>query len=101
MSRIFEHQESEPDCLKLLVGRLPQSRSGPAHPNMANSLPVSPHYARLLADLAYQRGFDGYLLNVEVPLRGSLEQARAMSLWITLLEQELKRAVGDHAQVMW
>ena len=62
---------------------------------------MSPHYARLLADLAFQRGFDGYLLNIEVPLRGSVEQTRAVSLWIVLLEQELKRVVGEHAQVMW
>ncbi|KIP07565.1 glycoside hydrolase family 85 protein [Phlebiopsis gigantea 11061_1 CR5-6] len=98
---IFEHQESEAECLRLLVGRLPQSQSGPAHPNAMRSLPVSPHYARLLAELAQQRGFDGYLLNVEVPLRGSVEQTRALCMWIALLEHELKRVVGEHAQVMW
>ncbi|GJE99447.1 glycoside hydrolase family 85 protein [Phanerochaete sordida] len=98
---IFEHAESEPDCLRLIVGRLPQSKSGPAHPNAAFSLPASPHYARLLADLAHQRGFDGWLLNFEVPFRGAVEQARALTLWIGFLERELKRAVGDHAEVVW
>ena len=77
------------------------SRTGPAHPTTSQSLPVSPHYARLLADLAYQRGFDGYLLNFEVPLRGRVEQTRALSLWIALLERELKQVVGEHAQVVW
>ncbi|KAI0689105.1 glycosyl hydrolase family 85-domain-containing protein [Cytidiella melzeri] len=98
---IFEHAESEQDCLRLLVGRLPHSRTGPARSSSNSSLPVSRHYARLLADLAYQRGFDGYLLNVEVPLQGGIEQCRALSTWISLLEAELKQRVGDHAQAIW
>ncbi|KAI0751806.1 glycosyl hydrolase family 85-domain-containing protein [Daedaleopsis nitida] len=97
---IFEHAESEADCLRLLVGALPTATTGPAKSN-AHTLPVSPHYARVLADLAYQRGFDGYLLNVEAPLRGGVEQTRALTLWIAMLEQELKRKVGVHAEVVW
>lgn len=65
------------------------------------TLPVSPHYARLLAELAHQRGFDGYLLNIETALGGGVEQTRALTLWIALLERELKRAVGQHAHVIW
>ncbi|TBU29158.1 glycosyl hydrolase family 85-domain-containing protein [Dichomitus squalens] len=98
---IFEHAESEPDCLRLLVGSLPISRTGPARSNAYATIPVSPHYARLLAEIAYQRGFDGYLLNFEAPLRGGVEQTRALTLWIALLEQELKRKVGSHAEAMW
>ena len=98
--RIFEHAESEADCLQLLVGSLPKSTTGPAKPN-TQTLPVSRHYARLLADLAYQRGFDGYLLNFEVPFQGGVEQTRALTLWIAMLEQELKRKVGVHAEVVW
>ncbi|KAI0755992.1 glycosyl hydrolase family 85-domain-containing protein [Irpex lacteus] len=99
---IFEHQESEPDVLRLLVGRLPQGRTnGPARPSTNSSLPVSRHYARLLADLAYQRGFDGYLINIETPLRGGVEQSRTLSTWIALLESELKRRLGNHAQAIW
>ena len=64
-------------------------------------MPFSPHYAELLTDLAYQRGFDGYLLNVEVNLEGSAEQSRALAAWISLLEQALKRRIGDHAEVIW
>ncbi|KAI0745210.1 glycosyl hydrolase family 85-domain-containing protein [Earliella scabrosa] len=97
---IFEHAESEADCLQLLVSSLPKSTTGPAKPN-AQTLPVSRHYARLLADLAYQRGFDGYLLNFEVPFQGGVEQTRALTLWIAMLEQELKRKVGVHAEVVW
>ncbi|OJT04414.1 Cytosolic endo-beta-N-acetylglucosaminidase 2 [Trametes pubescens] len=65
------------------------------------TLPVSPHYARLFAELAHQRGFDGYLLNIETALRGGVEQTRALTLWIAILERELKRAVGQHAHVIW
>lgn len=65
------------------------------------SLPVSPHYARVLADLARERGFDGYLLNFEFRLPAGAEQARALEAWVTILRQELKTKVGDHAQAMW
>nr|VWP00370.1 AAA domain-containing protein [Ganoderma boninense] len=98
---IFEGAESQGECLQLLVGPLPRQTYGPAKPNSNQTLPVSAHYARLLAELAYQRGFDGYLLNFEAPLPGGVEQARALTLWISLLEQELKRKVGPHAEAMW
>lgn len=68
--RIFEGADEE-DCLRLLVGRLPSSKSGPLQVPQSRTIPVSPHYARLLAILARQRGFDGYLLNFECPLQGS------------------------------
>ncbi|PCH41736.1 glycoside hydrolase family 85 protein [Wolfiporia cocos MD-104 SS10] len=97
---IFEGSGLE-DCLKLLFGRLPQSRTGPTASSLNRHLPISPHYARLLADLAYQRGFDGYLLNVECSLVGGIEQARALAAWIAILETELKNKVGPHAQVIW
>ncbi|KAE9405103.1 hypothetical protein BT96DRAFT_963968 [Gymnopus androsaceus JB14] len=92
----------EQDCLRLLVGQLPKSRTGfVSQPHASTSLPVSPHYARVLADLARQRGFDGYLLNFECPLVGGLEQTRALAAWITLLNSELKMKVGDHAEAIW
>ncbi|KAH9853285.1 glycosyl hydrolase family 85-domain-containing protein [Lenzites betulinus] len=98
---IFEHDESEADCLRLLVGPLPKSLTGPAKSSPSTTLPVSPFYARLLAEIAYQRGFDGYLLNIETALRGGVEQTRALTLWIAMLERELKRTVGEHAHAMW
>ncbi|KAH9950117.1 glycosyl hydrolase family 85-domain-containing protein [Amylocystis lapponica] len=97
---IFEG-EGQQDCLRLLVGCLPRSKTGPALPSTTTALPLSPHYARLLAELAYQRGFDGYLLNFECPLLGGLEQTRALAAWISLLESELKRKIGMHAEVIW
>ncbi|KAJ7476940.1 glycosyl hydrolase family 85-domain-containing protein [Mycena galericulata] len=98
---IFEGS-GEDDCLRLLVGRLPKSKTGPARqPSEFRSLPLSPHYARILADLALQRGFDGYLLNFECPLRGGIEQTRAVAAWITLLTDEMKSTIGPHAEVVW
>ena len=97
--RIFEG-EGEQDCLQLLVGKLPKSRSGQAIP-VSTTLPVSPHYARLLAELAAQRGFDGYLLNFECPLRGGIEQTRALAAWITILQAELESRMGSHARAIW
>ncbi|KAH9928859.1 glycosyl hydrolase family 85-domain-containing protein [Fomitopsis serialis] len=98
---IFEHDAGQQDCLRVLVGHLPQSKTGPAAPSADSSFPLSPHYAKLLAELAHQRGFDGYLLNVEVPLIGRIEQARALAAWISVLESELKRRIGSHAETIW
>ncbi|KAG7089814.1 hypothetical protein E1B28_011463 [Marasmius oreades] len=98
---IFEG-DGEQDCLRLLVGRLPKSKTGPAaRTSTSTSLPLSPHYARLLADLAKKRGFDGYLLNFECPLRGGIEQTRALAAWITILRRELVEGVGKYAEVVW
>ena len=65
------------------------------------SIPPSPYYAKLLSDLARQRGFDGYLLNFECPLNGGIEQTRTLAAWIAILEAELKATVGNHAEALW
>ena len=105
LTRIFEHSESEPECLRLLFGKLPSSTTGPAAPPSVetSAVPVSPHYARLLAYIAYQRGFDGYLLNFEWQLGadGRIGQARALAAWTLLLQAELKAKVGPHAEAIW
>ena len=91
--------------LRLLVGPLPSSTFGPAVPSAGTSsntaLPVSTHYATLLAQVAYERGFDGYLMNVECPLRGGAVHARALDAWLTILRAELRRIVGQHSKVIW
>ncbi|KAG2126232.1 glycoside hydrolase family 85 protein [Suillus clintonianus] len=94
---IFEGS-GEADCLQLIVG-CPQVGAGPTL--RTDSIPMSRHYASVLAELARQRGFDGYLLNVECPLRGGQEQARALAGWILLLRSELVTKVGRHAQAIW
>lgn len=66
-----------------------------------NKIPISKRYAVLLAELAHQRGFDGYLLNFEFPLQYNGNQARALAAWILLLRAELRAKVGSHAEVVW
>ncbi|KAL5488469.1 hypothetical protein ACEPAI_6587 [Sanghuangporus weigelae] len=98
---IFEHQESMEDTLRLLIGNIPQARAGQRAGHANNGLPITRHYARLLADLAHERGFDGYLLNFEFPFIGRSEQARAVESWVSLLNTELKKKVGVYAETIW
>ncbi|KAH0839344.1 glycoside hydrolase family 85 protein [Lanmaoa asiatica] len=91
---IFEHPESVPDCLQLVVGHGDYVVTD-------NKIPISRRYAVLLAELAHQRGFDGYLLNFEFDLPYNADQARALAAWILLLKAELRAKVGPHTQVMW
>lgn len=51
--------------------------------------------------MARQRGFDGYLLNFECQLKGRLNQSRALTTWVSLLTNALKRIVGEHAECVW
>ncbi|KIJ58847.1 glycoside hydrolase family 85 protein [Hydnomerulius pinastri MD-312] len=91
---------AEADCLQLIVGCAQRTNLGPT--TLTGNIPLSKHYAALLAELAYQRGFDGYLLNFECPLKqGGFEEARALTAWITLLRAELQTKVGPHAQAVW
>lgn len=91
--RIFEGSHN-PDCLQLVVGH--------ADCVVADKkIPISKRYAVLFAELAYQRGFDGYLLNFESTLSYKTDHARALAAWILLLKEELRVKVGPHAQVMW
>lgn len=92
--RIFEGIDAQPDCLQLVVGRADCVVTD-------NKIPISKRYAALLAELARQRGFDGYLLNFESFLPHETSHARALAAWMLLLKAELRTKVGPHAQVMW
>jgi mannosyl-glycoprotein endo-beta-N-acetylglucosaminidase len=99
--RIFE-DGSEEDCLRLIVGKFTTCKTGQVdQPSSSFTIPLSLHYARLLATLAHDMGFDGYLLNFECPLNGSFEQTRALAAWITVLQSELLDKVGSHAETIW
>lgn len=98
---IFEWEESEEDMLRLIIGPIPDSNKSIVSNSSAPSIPATRYYAVLLAELAHERGFDGYLLNVECNLRGGSEQTRALCVWISFLESELKRRVGQHSRVVW
>jgi mannosyl-glycoprotein endo-beta-N-acetylglucosaminidase len=84
----------------MIIGKLP-GQNLDAEARADYSVPVSSYYAEVFADLAKERGFDGWLLNVEVGLQGGAEQARALAAWVTLLQQEMFKRVGPHSQVIW
>ncbi len=89
------------ELLRVITGPLPNSTVSVLSPQTGGSVALSPHYARVLADLAYQRGFDGYLLNFEVGLKDRILEARALASWITILQSELQTKIGPHAQTIW
>jgi mannosyl-glycoprotein endo-beta-N-acetylglucosaminidase len=85
-----------------VVGKMPLSKTGQVNESASSlTLPLSAHYARVLAELARERGFDGYLLNVECSLVGGVEQTRAVAAWITLLHTEILARVGAHGETHW
>ncbi|KAF9530919.1 glycosyl hydrolase family 85-domain-containing protein [Crepidotus variabilis] len=92
----------EGDALRIIVGKTPSSKTGQVDQVSSPAvIPMSPHYARVLAELARDRGFDGYLLNFECALDGSLEQTRALAAWITVLQSEILDKVGPHGETLW
>ncbi|KAF9558384.1 glycoside hydrolase family 85 protein [Agrocybe pediades] len=98
---IFEGGGEE-DTLRLLLGKTPTSVTGRnGRKDGKKSVPVSAHYVKVLAELARERGFDGYLLNFECPLTGQLDQARPLAAWISILQSELLEKVGPHAETIW
>jgi len=40
-------------------------------------------------------------MNFECWLTGGLEQARALAAWLSLLQSELIKRIGPHAEVSW
>ncbi|EAU82416.1 hypothetical protein CC1G_11102 [Coprinopsis cinerea okayama7 len=98
---IFEGGSDE-DILRMVIGKTPGSTSNfHAERNAEYTVPVSSYYAELFADLAVERGFDGWLLNVEIGLQGGSEQARGLAAWVALLQQEVLKKVGPHGLVIW
>jgi mannosyl-glycoprotein endo-beta-N-acetylglucosaminidase len=91
--RIFEHNEDVPDLVRLLSGPDFAIENDPSTP--------SEYYSFILADLAHQRGFDGFLLNFEQSLPGGAQQASALTKWVRHLREELWKKVGPHAEVIW
>ncbi|KAH6890096.1 glycosyl hydrolase family 85-domain-containing protein [Coprinopsis sp. MPI-PUGE-AT-0042] len=54
-----------------------------------NDMPVSSHYAKLLANLARERGFDGWLVNIEIDMSGGRTEARGLAAWLTIFQREV------------
>lgn len=63
--------------------------------------PPSMFYIDCLVSLAVERGFDGYLLNIECPLPEGEADVRLLVRWISLFRSKLIQAIGPHAQLIW
>jgi len=84
----------------MLIGKIPNVPTV-SNAKANNTIPITPYYAELFADLAAERGFDGYLLNIEISLVGGSEQARALVAWISILREQIQKKVGPHGKVIW
>ncbi|WFD42373.1 mannosyl-glycoprotein endo-beta-N-acetylglucosaminidase [Malassezia psittaci] len=101
---IFEWEASKFDLRRLLDG------PSPARQHIRE--PVSFYYANKLIDLAMMRGFDGYLINVEVPLAllatdnvylkksDAMHNALRLRQWIRYLREEGERKIPEW-HVIW
>lgn len=65
-----------------------------------SDMPVSSHYAKVLANLARERGFDGWLVNIEIDMSGGRTEARGLAAWLTIFQREVTKAVGAHGKVL-
>ncbi|BGP23793.1 hypothetical protein JCM10295v2_002694 [Rhodotorula toruloides] len=94
---IFEWDAGREDIVELVA---------PSSPAAKRFSSFSPRYADLLVDLAAERGFDGWLVNVEVDLgfgpakEGAKEHARALLEWLVYLRAALKKRI-PHAEIVW
>ena len=97
--------DSQNDLEQVIRGPSPASDTGRAKAtdnDDSDNITMSPHYARTLVELARQRGFDGYLVAFEDSFNSDgTKWARAVSAWVSLLREEMLKAVGPHAEVIW
>lgn len=122
---IFEHQAGKDDMQALLLPIAHQQASRLLLQPYRETNPfreITTFYADRLVDLAILRGFDGWLINVEVPLGldpedqeraqaqrhrqpakrpFATEHAWALKAWLSYLGSECKRRIGSHASVVW
>lgn len=94
---IFEWSESIPDLAFLLRG--PGSL---AAPTASTPAPFSPHFALALISLAEERNFDGFLINVEVPLDlGIGLNGEPWSPWAGEMARAMERARNAERLRQW
>lgn len=94
---IFEWDAGRQDIVLLTLGDRPHRREAFEE--------VSLEVADQLVELAVERGFDGWLVNVEVELGlengvGATEHARALLVWLQYLRSEVAKRVPG-GEVMW
>ncbi|BGP47218.1 hypothetical protein JCM10450v2_003070 [Rhodotorula kratochvilovae] len=101
---IFEHDAGRADIVELVAPSSPTSSSAAA---AAPFNRLSTRYADALVNLALERGFDGWLVNVEVPLggeggpeRAGRAHAQALVAWLRYFSAEMRRRV-PRGEVMW
>ncbi|BGP31143.1 hypothetical protein JCM10296v2_002907 [Rhodotorula toruloides] len=94
---IFEWDAGRDDIVELVA---------PSSPTAKRFSSFSPRYADFLVDLAVERGFDGWLVNVEVDLgsgsakEGAKEHAQLLLDWLVYFRAALKKRI-PHAEVVW
>ncbi|GAA6031108.1 hypothetical protein JCM8097_004007 [Rhodosporidiobolus ruineniae] len=113
---IFEHDAGREDILELVAPHLSSSSSSPSSGSSSDPAPPSaasypfaslyPYYADTLVALAQERGFDGWLINVEVDLgvgeaKGwAKEHAEGLKEWVQYLGEKMGAEVPG-GEVMW
>lgn len=106
---IFEWDAGKLDIVELVSPAESRREKGGGGIDFFDQGVVDGRYADMLVDLAVERGFDGWLINVEVELgsdaahgaRGNKEQhAEALIAWLEHLTLEMHRRVPD-GEVMW
>ncbi|BGO98491.1 hypothetical protein JCM10021v2_002151 [Rhodotorula toruloides] len=94
---IFEWDAGREDIVELVA---------PTSPTAKRFSSFSTRYADLLVDVAVERGFDGWLVNVEVDLgsgsakEGAKEHTRVLLDWLVYFQAALKKRI-PHAEVVW
>lgn len=95
---IFEG-DSAGDLYRMIAGN-PLPVGGGEYSLPTSGMPVSSYYAKVLAGLAKERGFDGWLLNIEIDMAEGPSGARGLAAWLTVFRKEIVKAVGEHGKVL-
>ncbi|KAM0788780.1 hypothetical protein ACM66B_002870 [Microbotryomycetes sp. NB124-2] len=94
---IFEHDQGKHDLDQLLGSDVTDGEFKT----------VSTAFADLFVDLAVERGFEGWLVNVEVPFGirdkgvSPQEHVNAMLTWLAYLRAETARRIPVGGEIMW
>ncbi|KAH8922049.1 glycoside hydrolase family 85 protein [Atractiella rhizophila] len=113
---ILEWEEARADLFRLVLGPaayLPNGNETFDDPFTGKQ--PSEHYIDKLVSIAAQRGFTGWLVNVELPtgairrrpnssdtyLAFSYSHACLLAKWLDLFRVRMKEKIGEHSCVMW
>jgi mannosyl-glycoprotein endo-beta-N-acetylglucosaminidase len=71
---------------------------------------LSDHYLDILVNLTEERGFDGWLINIESPTgwgqqdgpkQFSASESKLLKNWIIKFRTKLREKIGDHVETIW